>query len=343
MLGSAPTAMLRPGPALLALPVLLLSASLAARADVVNITNGDRLSGQVVEVKEGSLTFSTEYAGTLQIAWEKVQSVQTDQDVLIRMNDDRVVKGRIVATEDGKLKLQEEGMPAAQEVPKEDLVKLTSPGVIWHGTFTVSAKAESGNSVSKDVFIRAEVTMETKETRTVLRGNYARETDDGVLTEDNYYALLKFDLHLNLQSFAYLSNEARRDRFEDLQYRDVSSVGYGFTFSKSDTFTLWAEAGPAFMVEELSDGTSDSWFGGRGAVHGKLMLPFGLEVRDDFTIWPNFETWANWQLHNEATLSSRVLRGIHVSFSVITDIDNEPSLGREDVDNKYLLGLSHKF
>src|SRR6185369_9366017 len=97
----------------------------------------------------------------------------------------------------------------------------------------------------------------------------------------------KGDYHLDLSSYAYLSNEARRDRFEDLQFRDVTSVGIGYTVAKSDAIDLWAEVGPAVMAEELSDGTNDIWFGGRVGVHIRVSLPLGLEIRDDFTYWPN--------------------------------------------------------
>jgi Protein of unknown function, DUF481. len=69
----------------------------------------------------------------------------------------------------------------------------------------------------------------------------------------------------------------------------------------------------------------------------------GLEIRDDLTYWPSFERWVNWQMHNELTLSSRILHRIYVSLALITDIDNEPSLGREKEDTKILLGVSHKF
>jgi len=332
-----------PGLALLVGPLFLLASTLAASADIVLIKNGDRISGEVVEVTDGELVISTEYAGTLRIAWAKIEVIQTDEDVRIRLDDDTVVRGRILATEDGKLKLQEEGKPAPHEVPKDRVVRLNQPGVFWHGSVAISGKAENGNSVSKDIFLRAEIVMETENTRTSLRGNYARETDDEVLSEDNYYALLKFDLHLSLTSFGYVSNESRRDKFEDLQYRNVASAGLGYTFFKTETFNVWVEAGPAFMSEELSDGTTDSWFGGRGGVHFSLELPLGLEIRDDFVVWPNFEDWNNWQIHNELILSTRILRGVQVSLSIITDLDNEPSLGREKTDNKFLLGLGHKF
>jgi putative salt-induced outer membrane protein YdiY len=329
--------------AVLAGPLLFLGTALAAHADVIFMSNGDRISGKVSEVSDGTLTIGTDYAGTIRISWEKVSSVETEQPVLIRLTDDTLVSGRIVATADGKFKFQEEGQPAPREIPKSEVFELNRPGVHWHGDVTLAGKVENGNSNSKNLFLKAEIVMDSENYRAVARTNAAREKTDGVLTEDNYFALLKLDRHLSLSSFAYISDEALRDRFEDLQFRNVTSVGLGYTLAKLEGLSVWIEAGPAIMVERLSDGSDDTWGGARAGVHAAVSLPLGLELRDDFVYWANLERWVNWQLHNEVTLSSRILSGVHVSFAIITDIDNEPSAGRKSTDNTFLIGISHKF
>lgn len=75
---------------LLAVPVFLLASAFAAQADVILMSNGDRISGLVVAVSDGNLTIETDYAGTLRIAWVKVESVETNQPVQIRLSDDSI-------------------------------------------------------------------------------------------------------------------------------------------------------------------------------------------------------------------------------------------------------------
>lgn len=321
----------------------LLAPPAAAWADTVRMENGDRLTGKVLEVSDGKLTLGTDYAGTLKIAWAKVDGVETEHPVRIRLEDDQVLVGRLVAADKGVLKLQEDGQPAPREIRKPELDRLNEPGTIWHGSFTLSGKLEEGNTNSTSAVAGAEILRETENTRLLIRGNYGNETKEDVKTEDNYYGLAKFDLHLSKESYAYASDEVRRDKFEDLQFRNVASLGAGYIVSKSDTFSLWAEAGPAYITENLDDGTSEQWFGGRAAGHARIRLPFGLEVRDDFTVYPNFETWDDWQFHNEAALATQIGQGWHLSFSVIMDWDNEPEAGREQGDNKYIFGLGYRF
>lgn len=76
---------------------------------------------------------------------------------------------------------------------------------------------------------------------------------------------------------------------------------------------------------------------------GTAFLTVAPLVRDDLTVYPNFETWDDWQIHNEATLATQSGEGWHLSFSVIMDWDNEPEAGREQGDNKYIFGLGYRF
>jgi putative salt-induced outer membrane protein YdiY len=323
--------------------VLLCLLGRLAWADTVVMGNGDRLTGTVLEVFDGKLTLDTDYAGTLKISWERIESVETERLVRLRFHDDRVVEGRLVAGGKGELRFQEEGKPAPEAFRKGELERLNEPGTVWHGHLTLSSKMEGGNTRSTTLQLIGELLRETEDTRLQVRGNYGNETKSGVETEDNYYVLGKFDLHLTPAWFAYLSDEVRRDKFEDLTYRNVLSAGPGYLVYRGEMLDLRVEAGPAYISEELSDQSTDSWFGGRAAVHFRIELPFGLQIRDDLVYWPNFEQWTNWQLHNELTLSTRIGEGWHFSVALFTDRDNDPQVGRTQNDQKFLVGIGYRF
>jgi hypothetical protein len=75
----------------LAAAVLLLAgappppARAAAKADVVVLRNGDRLTGEVRELTRGRLSLKTDDIGTIDIEWDKVVSV--DADATFEVND----------------------------------------------------------------------------------------------------------------------------------------------------------------------------------------------------------------------------------------------------------------
>ena len=61
------------------LPVVLVAAfsadAQAQRADVVTLANGDRITGEIINLNRGRLEFKTDDAGTLYLEWDKLASV----------------------------------------------------------------------------------------------------------------------------------------------------------------------------------------------------------------------------------------------------------------------------
>jgi hypothetical protein len=52
----------------------------ALRADIVVLSNGDRLSGEVEQLRNQKLSFKTSYAGTIQINWADVTELTTEHN-----------------------------------------------------------------------------------------------------------------------------------------------------------------------------------------------------------------------------------------------------------------------
>lgn len=323
--------------------VLLVLLGTSVRADTVHLRDGRKIEGVVREVTDGHLHLDTDFAGGIKIPWSKVAGLETEHPIRIWLGDGRRLKGHAGFGEAGRLLLREEGNDLPVAIPLEDIDRLNDPGVVWKGNLSLSLKVEDGNSDSSSVYLSAELVREADWSRLVFRAHGGLEEKEEVETERNVYALGKFDFLFSSLVYAYASDEHKVDRFEDLVFRNVASLGAGVLLSKEEDLDAWIEAGPAFISEELRDGTSDEWFGGRVAAHFRLKLPVGLELRDDATIYPNFETWKDWQFHNEASLSTRLGAGWRLSLSVISDWDNVPAPGKTEEDNKYVAGLGFEF
>src|SRR3990172_7781842 len=79
--------------------LLLLWQSFPARADEVKLTNGDRLTGRIVELTAENLLLQTELFGEVSIPRSAVASFSTDQARVVTLPDDRVVEGNLSARE----------------------------------------------------------------------------------------------------------------------------------------------------------------------------------------------------------------------------------------------------
>lgn len=66
------------------LSCLLLSLSCSAFADTVWLNNGDRLTGEILLLDGGKLSFKTKYAGRVLIDWKDIDTLSADKPLMLR-------------------------------------------------------------------------------------------------------------------------------------------------------------------------------------------------------------------------------------------------------------------
>jgi hypothetical protein len=66
----------------------------APKTDVVTFLNGDRLTGEVKGLERGQLSFKTDATGTIDIEWNKVASLQSDQYLHVELTNGLRYAGR---------------------------------------------------------------------------------------------------------------------------------------------------------------------------------------------------------------------------------------------------------
>jgi hypothetical protein len=85
------------------------------RTDVVTLANGDRITGEIVQLERGRLEFKTDDAGTLYLEWDKVSSLVATRLVEVLTTDGRRFLGSLgpagarsiaVVTSGGEVPLQ---------------------------------------------------------------------------------------------------------------------------------------------------------------------------------------------------------------------------------------------
>ena len=77
----------------LCLAALVLACSThAARADQVELTNGDRLTGRLVSLVKGTLTFQSDIVGKVEIDAGRVRTLSTDEPIEVHLRDGAVLR-----------------------------------------------------------------------------------------------------------------------------------------------------------------------------------------------------------------------------------------------------------
>ena len=69
----------------------------AQRTDVVTLANGDRITGEIVELDRGRLEFKTDDAGTISFEWDKIARVEAARQFEVSTADGRRFLGSLAA------------------------------------------------------------------------------------------------------------------------------------------------------------------------------------------------------------------------------------------------------
>ena len=86
----------------LALILLLLTGTAFAEDDVVIFKNGDRLTGEVKSLERGRLRFKTDATDTINIEWDEVAFLSSDQNIQVETVLGQRFLGHLAPTEEKK-------------------------------------------------------------------------------------------------------------------------------------------------------------------------------------------------------------------------------------------------
>ncbi|SAI55338.1 Putative salt-induced outer membrane protein [Bordetella ansorpii] len=310
--------------------LLCLLAS-AAHADTVWLKNGDRISGTVRSLDAGKLLISTEYGGDVRIAADKIKTLQTDGDLVLRDQtfgreyraslapaNPGAVAVRGVVTEDGASE------PVDSQLPLSSLDGLVRPrpfltDAMWTGRADISANRKTASTETQDYAVALQAGLRHGLWRHTLKANYARSKEEDSVNTNNYGVDYTLDRFLSKQAFWQGRVLHRRDWVEELNRQTGYGTGPGYQF--------WDDERGAFSMSALfgrihygyDDGSSDNsyaaslrwdylkYFSGKQYeiyARGELTRPFGGAAE----VSVSGEMGARYNLNNWLSLYAKYAR-----------------------------------
>jgi hypothetical protein len=137
--------------AVVGVAVLMLPApALAQKTDTVTVINGDRMVGEMKDLKRGQLQFKTDAMSTVYVRWPKVVTVATDKVFEIELVDGRVYFGSLAAGEQDSVVIKSDSVSVTVSTQSVVDMQRIKPG-FWAAldgnvdlgiNFTLQAKRE---------------------------------------------------------------------------------------------------------------------------------------------------------------------------------------------------------
>ncbi|WP_186332259.1 DUF481 domain-containing protein [Bordetella genomosp. 13] len=297
------------------------------RADTVWLNNGDRISGTIRSLDAGKLLIQTDYGGEIRIAADKVKTMQTDGELVLRDQAfGREYRASLAPSSPGAVAVRgvvtESGESGAvdSQLPLSSLDGAVRPrpfltDAMWTGRVDIAANRKTASTETQDYTAALQAGLRHGLWRHALKANYARSKEEDSVNTNNYGLDYTLDRFLSEQAFWQARVLHRRDWVEELNRQTGYGTGPGYQFwdDERGAFSMSALLGRVHYGYE--DGANDSsyaaslrwdylrYFSGKQYeiyARGELTRPFGaaaeVSISGEMGARYNLNSWLSLYL-----------------------------------------------
>ena len=326
--------------------LLVFIASSQALADEVILTNGDRLTGKIVEIRDGVLTLETGYSEPVKLKFEAVQQMSSLEPVELHLTGGEIIKGIISANAGRQVAVEAGPGREALVVGLDSITALNPPPkkpAAWKGNITLGGNWQDGNTETMNISAGALAVRRTENDRFLINFLYNKAEDDGRRTAENTYGQLKYDYFLSSKWYLYLNVDMLSDDFKDINFRTSVGPGVGYQVWEEEDRSLGLEAGVSYTSEDRDLGEDTDWLSARMGVNFLYRLFDRVLFTDQFVIYPNLDDTGEYTLRNEAALVTDIGASWAFRLSNIWERNSNPGPELDKDDFTWILGLQYSF
>jgi hypothetical protein len=312
----------------------------APAQDEVVLKNGSRLIGTVIGSRDGVVTVETDFAGTLSVAIDQIESVNTRDPVVVLLVDETVVQGTSLVIEEEDLAIAGVG----QTYPLQELLVVNpepwelGEGYRWRGAVGFALVRQRGNTDTNELDYKIDSVWRSKRDRYTFQAVGETDEADGTKTADNWQVTGKYDYFLEDPNYVGLLAFVEKDKFRDLDLRYMIGPYLGRQFYDEPIFALNGELGFSYVTEEYNIAEDDEYGASNWALHASSNYLGGDSSLyfDQMGVW-NLEDTSDVIVNSTFGLSFPLLWSLEAAAEVLLEYD---SGAVDDVDK---LDQTYKF
>jgi hypothetical protein len=304
--------------------------------DVIVLTNGDRLTGEIQKLEKEKLFLKTSYAGTIGIDWkivEKLHSertfeIQAESGLRLRGGLNEAPQGLQVVTEDSRIGVSRMNIVSIQPTQEE----LSSEG-FWgplEGGVDIGYSFARGNTSlnQSTLAMRARYRRDGYQVQANLGSLFSRQT--GSPTASRHHGSVRVDRYVTSERFVYGIGGAERDERLKLNLRTNLGGGLGWKFVKSAENEVSLLGGLNFINEQFrqDDPTQPRVMSSSGeGVLGldlKNTLMAGVQLVTKLSISPNLLQGGRYRMSFESGARMPLIGRYVWTFNIFDRYDSQP-------------------
>jgi putative salt-induced outer membrane protein YdiY len=312
-----------------------------AFADEIQLRNGDRFTGSVVQLVAGSLSFKTPH-GDLKIPWADVATLNSTATLRITLvnNDTRTING-FQLVDGGQVRLDPGGA-----VPLANIVAFgpVEPAITITGGANAGFIQTSGNTDVNSLRLDADAAIRQGRNRYTASAAVNRAEDVGVQTAENWTTSLNYDRFITSRLFANANAIFTNDRFRDLDLRTALGAGLGYQVFDTAFVKLTANGGLGWVNEDFIAALDDDYAAARESVALDLfVVPERLMFFHKHDGYFGVTGDDNLFVKAQNGVRLNVVANFVTTVQLDLDYDKSPSPGRASTDRTFALTFGYRF
>ena len=329
-------------------------------ADSVETSDGSLLRGKILGMVDGNLTIETSFSGKIKIPYTKIATINSDNEISLRLDDNRTFDGLIEKAEDKLLTIRgsnqtfpfseikhlwdaDSSDPLILEAQKNALAMQMK----WKHAVGFDLTGASGNTDSFGLGIRLDSSLANK-----MRGydfylSYLNSTKDNITIVDETTFGVDYDSRFFEELSWYAKTDLENDRLEDVDLRATAALGLKYSWVETDNYKTSVRTGAAFRFEELGSDSVKNL--------SEPALDFGLEhsqqlkkflfLETDLSYIPNIDDFSDFLFRKDTAfvLPLDKKEDWKIRSGLAGTYNSTPVPGKEEMDLKYYLRVIYNF
>jgi hypothetical protein len=325
----------------------LLCQGVAEAADRIELRDGSVVLGTFKDADGGKVTIETSFAGTLQIDQAEIVAMRVDADLVLQMEDGRVMEAAALEVENEQLSLSQQ---AEQNYALAQLTRINPEpwelgnGYNFTGLTSFAWASQRGNTDTDEVDYRIESVWESLADRYRVEAFGELNEAQGTRNAENWTLRGRYD-RVQVGDWYWGGGISfEQDTFADLDLRTTVGPYLGRKFFTDPVFELEAETGLAYISEDFASAEDREYLGSTWDVHVRSNYLGGdSRLYFDHKGILNLDQLDNLVLKNTFGLAFPLLYGVEAAAEVVWDINTGAVAGTEKLDETYRVRLGYKW
>ncbi len=215
----------------------------------------------------------------------------------------------------------------------------------WKREIALGYNKSTGNTDKSELSIVGAINREMEHAVFKSSADVYYSESDGRMDSQKWTSLTRyaFDFTDEYKWFNSYQMEVTHDRFADINYRLLPSVGIGYWFSREEDWTWSVEGSAGYEMTKYrsdKDDTNSPVLLGNTFLKKKILE--NAFISEDFTVIPTLDNTGT-RIKSETEFTNPLSKGLDLSIKYIIDHDTEPSAGKKKTDTRFITSLKYSF